>query len=126
GLRALIEYQARPGHAAHAPARWPARSSLGRRPGFATLVLFAHPKCPCTSATLGELERSLAHATKPIEAWIVFVLPRGSDPSWARSDLVLEADRIPQARVRVDREGVEAHRFDAHPSGQVLPYDAAG
>jgi hypothetical protein len=126
GMRALLEYQARPGDAAQAPARWPARSTLVRHPGAATLVLFAHPKCPCTRASLGELERSLAHAKKPIDAWIVLVLPRNADPSWAQSDLVLDADQIPHARVWVDRGGTEAHRFGAHTSGQVLLYDAAG
>ena len=126
GMRALLEYQARPGHAAHAPAQWPARSTLARHPGAATLVLFAHPKCPCTRASLGELERSLAHAKKPIDAWIVLVLPRNVDASWAQSDLVLDADQIPHAHVWVDRGGVEAHRFDAHTSGQVLLYDATG
>jgi len=126
GLRALLEYQARPGDSAHAPATWPARSTLTRHPGSATVVLFAHPKCPCTGASLGELQRSLAHATKPIDAWIVFVLPPGSDPSWAKSELVQQADDLPHAHVWVDRGGVEAHRFDAHTSGQVLLYDADG
>ena len=36
---------------------WPAMSSISRVPGRTTLVMFVHPQCPCTRASLSELEQ---------------------------------------------------------------------
>ena len=37
--------------------QWPAESTIARLTERPTLVLFLHPKCPCSRATVGELER---------------------------------------------------------------------
>ena len=49
----------RPGGDPEAPARWPEASALVRNADGPTLVLFAHPKCPCTDASLAELARPI-------------------------------------------------------------------
>jgi len=126
GLIVLLNYQSRAGAAAEAPAAWPVRSTLARDPHAATIVLFAHPHCPCTRATLDELARSLGGASTPVNTWIVFVVPPGEDASWAQTNLLKLASAVPHAHVTFDLDAVEARRFGAHTSGQVLYYDPAG
>src|SRR6185503_6457458 len=51
----LWSYKLAPGAVGAVPPTWPAASSLPRTAGRATVVLFAHPRCPCTRASLAEL-----------------------------------------------------------------------
>jgi hypothetical protein len=57
GMILVGAYTARPGDAGAVPARWPAGGTVrldGRRP---TLLIFLHPRCPCSRASLDELGR---------------------------------------------------------------------
>src|SRR6266571_646178 len=56
GNAALARYQAKPGEVLAPPAVWPANSRIERISGRPTLLLFAHPGCPCTRASVHELE----------------------------------------------------------------------
>src|SRR5687767_2054935 len=58
GTRTLWSYSLTEGTAAIAPATWPHGSRIARVDGRATLLLvFAHPRCPCTKATISELAK---------------------------------------------------------------------
>jgi len=126
GMKAILDYQSRPGMAAEAPATWPAASRLPRDPALPTVLVFAHPHCPCTRASLGELARTLSHARRPVLAIVAFVVPPGENPRWADTDLVRQAKAIPHVAVVIDQDAVEARRFGAHTSGQLLYYAADG
>jgi len=126
GMKALLDYQVRPGAAAQAPATWPAASAIARTAGTPTLVLLAHPRCPCTRATLGELERLVADTRGALDVTVLFVIPRGFERAWAHADLWQRAAAIPGVRLVEDPEGREARRFGAFTSGQALLYDAQG
>ena len=63
GFAVLMRYKSTPGEAHRPPAQWPRESRLQRASGQrATLVLFAHPECPCTRASVTELARLVAGA----------------------------------------------------------------
>jgi hypothetical protein len=123
-LAALERYKSQPGEAATAPAQWPARSALARDAGKPTLLVFAHPKCPCTRATVKELSRLLARIGSQVSAQVLFVKPEGVAVDWPKTDLWAQAERI--AKVSVDEQAVEAARFGSATSGQVLLYGADG
>jgi hypothetical protein len=122
----LWRYKARPGDAAAAPSRWPEASTISRVADLPTLVMFAHPECPCTNASLDELSLVMARAANKVRAWVVFVRPPGVDASWDDTALRRRAEAIAGVSVRSDVDGVEAERFGARVSGQVLLYDASG
>ena len=126
GMKLVLDHGSRSGAAAVAPAVWPASSRLARDSHRGTLLLFAHPRCPCTRASLGELERIVARAHGRLAVTVVFAVPRGSDPIWARSDRWHEARTIPGVRLFVDSTGTEEGRFGVATSGQALFYDAGG
>jgi hypothetical protein len=91
-----------------------------------TLVLFAHPKCPCTRASLHALDGLLAETQNRVSVTVVFTIPDGVPSDWEQGYLWNLASRIPGLRVIRDQGGGEAHRFHAEGSGHVLLYDPSG
>ncbi len=127
GFAILLRYSSTPaaepgGH----PARWPAAAQLARDPAQSTLVMFAHPHCPCTRASLAELARLMARFDERLTAYVLVVQPPGTDDAWAAGGLGDSAARIPGVTMLADRGGVEAARFGATTSGLTLLYDAGG
>jgi hypothetical protein len=109
-------YASAPGSIHEVPAMLPAHTSVGRR-GQAAVIMFVHPDCPCTRASLTELEEAV-RGRPP--AQLVLVLSH--DDSSVRDRVA----RIPGATVFVDAAGTEAERFGARTSGFTVMYDAAG
>ena len=126
GARAVWDYQTTPGAAAEAPAEWPRTTLVTLTPGRPTLVLAAHPQCPCTRATLSELARLVDRLQGHLSVHVLVYKPSEFPEAWARTDVWEAAERIPGVTVHVDVDGTEAARFGAVTSGQVLLYDAAG
>jgi hypothetical protein len=110
--------------------QWPANSAIARQPGRPTVVLFMHPRCPCTRATLGELERMYTNiaGAAPVapDTIIVSTVPADADDAWLSTVTIERAQQLPEARLFVDRDGHEAARFGATTSGTVMVFDAAG
>ncbi len=125
GIIVLFRYQTAGGEGAQAPERWPAESAV-KLEGQATLLMFLHPRCPCSRASVGELAAVMTRAQGRARAVVLFTKPRGFAEGWERTDLWANAARIPGVTVRLDEGGIEAKRFDARTSGQVLLYDADG
>jgi hypothetical protein len=126
GFRTLMQYESRPGAPASAPARWPADAPLALDSARPTLLLFAHPHCPCTRATLGELDRLLARANGRIRAHVLFYSDPALGADWARTDLWEQAAGMPGVEVHEDLDGKVAKLFGARTSGQVLLYAQDG
>jgi hypothetical protein len=74
--------------------------------------------------------RELAALMKPLRgrlsAHVLFLQPPGLADDWTRTDLWESAAAIPGVEIVRDRDGVEARRFDAATSGQVVLYGADG
>ena len=126
GTAALMRYKNIAGAQLDAPARWPAGSRIVRVPGEATLVMAAHPQCPCTRASMTELERLLSRLPGRLHAVVLFVKPEGAPAGWEDTDLFRRASSVEGAQAIVDVDGVEARRFNALTSGQTLLYAADG
>ncbi len=126
GLVLLWEYEGTPGMAAAAPPRWPAESRLQPAGDRATLVMLAHPHCPCTRASIGELAKVMTQARGRVTAYVLFVKPANFSEGWEKTDLWTSAAAIPGVSVVEDHEGIEANRFHAATSGQTMLYDKDG
>ena len=107
-------------------AEWPDGSTIQRSEHGLTLVMFAHPHCPCTRASLGELEKIVAHCQPTVTPWVVFFKPDGAEDDWEQTDLWRSASAIPGAHVICDPGGEEARRFHVTTSGQSLLFGARG
>ena len=126
GSFALLRYQNRPGETNTALSGWPAQTKLPLNANLPTLILFAHPHCPCTRATLGELALLVARCSKKVATTVIFTKPADVDDNWVETDLSRSAEAIPGVTVLRDDSGVEAHRFGAVTSGEVMLYARDG
>jgi hypothetical protein len=126
GMALVWRYKATPGTPADAPAQWPAPSAIPRTPGRPQLVMFAHPECPCTRASLEELSVIMSRVRGKVDASVLFIRPRGVEAGWEDTATRRRAEAIPGVSVRVDVDGREAERFGARVSGQVVLYDETG
>jgi hypothetical protein len=126
GMQRLWTYKSTPGANATAPATWPGSKLIQPVTGKSTLVMFAHPLCSCTRASLAELDAVLQRSGGRVAAWVLFLLPEGAPDSWDTSTTWEAARRLPFVHVVIDQGGVEADRFRASTSGQVVLYDASG
>lgn len=121
---ALARHAATAGLDAQPLGRWPLASGLVRRAGRPTLVVFVHPRCPCTRATLRTLERIVSRHPAAAEVRVVFRDGGGAraeaGPLWAM------AGRVPGAVRVLDVGHREATRFGAQTSGLVMLFDADG
>lgn len=126
GVGVLWNYENVPGASATPPSGWPAGSGIRASVDRATLVMLAHPHCPCTRASVGELARLMAQAHGRLTAYVLFLKPAGSPDDWEKSDLWQSAAAIPGVHVVLDDKGAEARRFHAITSGQTVLYDQQG
>lgn len=126
GNGVLLHYEFTAGEVRGVPKLWPSEAQIPRANDQPTLLLFAHPRCPCTRATMGELATLIAHCPGLVDTRVIFFRPHGSDETWARTDLWRTAQAIPGVRVYSDEAAVEACKFNATTSGQVVLYDAQG
>ncbi len=122
----LVQHAQSPGPEGTPPALWPGASRAPHDPRLPTLVMFVHPQCPCSRASIGELEVLMTHCQDRLSAQVWFLQPEGMTEDWAKTDLWRTAEAIPGVTARLDGGGIEARRFHAETSGQTVLYDRDG
>ena len=119
GLWEIHAYATTPGASGAAGETWPATSAIPRASDGFTIVMFVHPECPCSRASLAELTGLVSSARIRPSVVVAFAANEDGGAAW---DL---AGRIPGA-VQMRDSGDEAARFGARTSGHVVVYDREG
>jgi hypothetical protein len=120
GCLALEAYANRPGKARPTPSGWPLDSVIpldGRRP---TLLMFLHPLCPCSRASLDELAELIARCGDRVSVHTV-VLHTDSLKKEGLDRVMLTGTKTWQ-----DDGGAIARQFGVLTSGHVLLFEPAG
>jgi hypothetical protein len=107
-------------------ATFPSNSGIKLDASRPTILLFAHPKCPCTRASLHELSELREEIGNNASITVVFTIPKGVPPDWEKGELWTTAETMNGIRVFRDQNGDEATRFGVYGSGHVLVYSPAG
>jgi len=138
GMGLLCAYTNRAGEPAAPPelvSDWPAASPEGcdvANPSRAAssdkyrLLMFAHPHCPCTKASVAELARLMARCVGKVDATVYFYRPDEMPDEWVYGRLWNSAQAIPGVDVTIDRYAEVSTRFGTSVSGDVLLYDPSG
>lgn len=126
GVYLLVKHAGEPSKLAMAPPIWPQKSTLVLGKTQPTVILFAHPKCPCTRATLGELAKFTTQTQNKANVYVLFTKPKNSPEDWQQTDILETAKGISGVEVLLDPGGEEANLFQAFTSGQTLVYDPQG
>lgn len=129
GFGMLMDYSFTPGAGTLVTHRLPptVRTALDLDPGRPAIIVLAHAGCPCTRATLAELERAIAQIDSPIQVRVVCAYPEARGIEWAANRPVWRiASRIEGVHVSGDADGRLARSLGVATSGHVLFYDADG
>lgn len=126
GAWGLLNYENTPTGASQTPAQWPSQSRIARQVDRPTLTMFAHPHCPCTRASIGELNRLLTRCGRLVAVHVLFIQPKGTSVDWTETALRKSAEAIPGIDVQLDPDGSEARRFGAESSGYLVLYSPEG
>ncbi|HEV3340978.1 MAG TPA: hypothetical protein VG125_11495 [Pirellulales bacterium] len=126
GFAVMINRDVTPGETADAPGAYP-REALG--PAAAdrpTLMMFAHPRCPCTSASLSELRQVLQTCPGAADLRIYFRTPATESADWTQTALWKEAASLCGVTLVADPDGAVARHCGVRTSGHVLLYGTDG
>ena len=131
GLGLLADYAAQPGLIGQVPQQWPQSTQLSLAPDRHTVVLAVHPRCPCTRASINELERSIGHAKTPPQIYALVFEPTTDEATdlhanFAATDITRNLRRIPNTTVIPDPGSTIAADFGALTSGHAIVYDTKG
>jgi hypothetical protein len=126
GFLALQLHGASPGQGGKAVELWPDQSRVPLSSARPTLVMAAHPRCPCTRATVAELTRVLTRCAGKVEVYILTLFPKSAGHGWGPADGVRGLGAMPGVHLIDDPGGEEAARFGALTSGLVALYAQDG
>src|SRR2546425_11938237 len=70
GLRSLMSYESSPGTVGNVRVEWPAKSKLSPPTNRSVLIMLAHPRCPCTRASVAELAKIMAQVQGKVSAYV--------------------------------------------------------
>jgi len=115
-----------PGVSGHPEPVWPEQSALRRNPAGFTLVVALHPECPCSQATLEELDSIMAQNRGQLSVHVLCLQYDRLPEPVERSAIWRRAQRIPGVTLTKDMDGAEARRFAALTSGEARLYGANG
>jgi len=127
GFTRLVDYSVAPGAPAAAPHEWPDDSRIPAPQGHYVLLMTIHPHCPCSRASVTELNNLMTLLRRDnVKGYVLTVKPSEFANDWIDTESVRNARRIDGVDVLTDVDGVESGRFGAATSGQVLLYDPKG
>lgn len=125
GSMALWRFGSEPGESPSAAIHWPNSSQLERAVKRPTLVVFLHPQCPCSRATVEEIAVLLARSGPVLDVRAVFVAEVSSERV-EESGLWKQVATLPGVTAMRDPKGIEARKFGAATSGDAFLFDASG
>ncbi|WP_404362787.1 RedB protein [Corallococcus coralloides] len=124
GLGLVWSHANAAGLAATPPGRLPERFT--RAPDTWTLLVFLHPQCPCSRATLAELAKLLDRHGARLSTRVFVWAPREAPPGFERSELWTRAGALPGVEVVADVDGQAARELGARTSGQLVLFSPDG
>jgi hypothetical protein len=122
GMVWMTDYSTKPGKRSPAPAELPLEFRERKLREVPKLLVFLHPHCPCSRATVAELEKLAYKNFGLFEIRILFYQP-ADHPDWGENEMWQRASQIPGAKSATLDES-ELSRFGALTSGQALLYDS--
>ena len=125
GCLILQAYAASPGAAVQPLRTWPKATLIpldSRRP---TLLMFLHPLCPCSGASVDELSEILARSGDRVAAHAV-ILRTGSKTLGAGPRIDGSLTELPGLTIWDDERGALARQFGVRTSGHVVLYSPHG
>ena len=125
GVAALWGYSFRSCNADSAVGVWPSDSEVVRDRSCSTLIVFVHPQCSCTRATVSQLATVRRNCSVPYKLVVVMLQPEKGLP-WRDTPMQSDIARLKPVQLVDDPGGREAIRFGVGCSGTCLLFSLNG
>lgn len=127
GYGCMVFYSTAPAKSAISVGPFPTGSALAKGSGL-TLVTFLHPRCPCSKASVSELQELLAQSKFPsnLTVYAVVSQPHGSSAGFTQGAILDSLSGMKNVQLIIDKDDLESQRFGALTSGQTLLFDSQG
>lgn len=125
GLCFAVDFEKRPALISEQLKVWPKESRLQRNENGLTLLMFVHPNCPCSQASIAELARFM-NKNRNLSGYVCFLIPKNVDGSWLESKNWQDARKIPGLVSAPDYSESEAEKFFARGSGETFLFAKDG
>lgn len=90
------------------------------------LSMGIHPQCPCTRASLAELERLMVHLDRLVHTRVYVFKPSETDSSWLETPLMKKLYGVAGVEILLDQDGQIANQLGILTSGGVMLFDREG
>ncbi len=127
GYGSMVVYSTSPAKSAVTADHFPLDSTLAHGRNL-TLITFLHPQCPCSRATVSELQELLVQNEfqSNLTIYAVVSRPSGCSADFTRGAILDSLSSMKNVQVVIDKDDVESQRFGARASGQTLLFDGQG
>ncbi len=125
GLLWMTDYSLSPGSHEEPLVERPSDTPVPFSEEKSTLVIFLHPRCPCTHPSVAAIERLMVRKHDMV-LQPIFYLPGSKPETWARADYW---DRVVDAGAHeplIDVDGGVARQFHATTSGHAILFSVDG
>ena len=127
GAATLLQYSLFEGARADVPLRQPEKQSVtAAEKSKADVFVFVHPHCPCSRATVTQLNRLTERSDSEAIIHVLFFCPDSQPDAWTRTTLWAEAAKNDELVCSIDRGGRRAAEFGVRTSGHVVAFDPTG
>lgn len=126
GAGALSRYEFKGSATTGLTDHWPDNPIIRLDSERPTLVMFLHPRCPCSAASLAQLDRVLRLYPGRFRTWVLIVRPASVPKAWEEGTNAEAARRLPDSTLMLDPAGALARQFGSLYSGTVQAYDHEG
>ena len=126
GMVMLAQYSNKPGALDNTVLKFPRNTNIQLSANKSTMLVFLHPYCSCSLATLENLERLQPSIKNKVEIYALFFSPSSQSADWSKTISWYKAARIPRVHVMKDTDGQIAKQFHAATSGYVVVYGIDG
>jgi hypothetical protein len=122
-----LGYELAPGASATCQSAAP-YGALRAQPDRPLVVMALHPRCPCSRASVSNLEAGLTAWGADVQVRVLGVVPAGVDPGpeWTASGVCRRAAGLGEGVLLEDDGGVIAGSLGMRTSGDVVAFDARG
>lgn len=126
GFISLAVYQHGEGEIAERESTWVESGLIQHDANQCQLLVFLHPRCACSLATLNELARIQSRCKDRLSIQVVIYHPSSAEADWLQSPNVKLIKQIPNVRWTLDLDGSLAQQFGVRTSGHAMLFSPKG
>lgn len=126
GAGALSRYEFKGSVPAGLADQWPDNPVVRLDTERPTLLMFLHPRCPCSAASIAQLDRVLTRYPGRFRVCVLIARPAGVPEHWEEGANLEAARRLPDSTLLLDQDGAIAQRYGAVYSGTVQAFGREG